>query len=379
MTALHVFSGVFGGLVIALVLLSAAETVVLPRQGFTRIAKFVFALVHRVMVRHPRRGRLVKGHPTLFGPVALLSLPLAWMMIIAFGFSFVFWAFNEGSLRDAFVTSGSSLTTLGFAEPHGTPLNFVAFVEATIGLGLVALLISYLPTIYGASTQRERGILTLRPFAGTPPTAGALLMQLHRTKVIDTSNMWPGIAGWFTDLEGSHVAFPALCYFPVRLADQSWVASAGSVLDASALLLSATGLTEEESVAGPLLTLSYGISALVGIARAVDLPIATSPLLMDVLAHIEEPPPAISIARSEYEAQVDALEARGVLHIADRDRGWREFTWMRSGYDTALRQLAGLTGSVPAPWTTDRPALVGRPRWWGRRLLSVTWPNDEPS
>jgi hypothetical protein len=204
-------------------------------------------------------------------------------------------------------------------------------------------------------------------------------MQLHRTKVIDTSNMWPGIAGWFTDLEGSHVAFPALCYFPVRLADQSWVASAGSVLDASALLLSATGLTEEESVAGPLLTLSYGISALVGIARAVDLPIATSPLLMDVLAHIEEPPPAISIARSEYEAQVDALEARGVLHIADRDRGWREFTWMRSGYDTALRQLAGLTGSVPAPWTTDRPALVGRPRWWGRRLLSVTWPNDEPS
>ncbi len=46
---------------------------------------------------------------------------------------------------------------------------------------------------------------------------------------------------------------------------------------------------------------------------------------------------------------------------------------MRSSYDQALRGLAGLTLSVPAPWTTDRPAVVGRPRLVGNRPIRVDW------
>ena len=66
----------------------------------------------------------------------------------------------------------SSLTTLGFSEaPSGTGKIVIAFVEATIGLGLVALLISFLPTIYTAYNGREKGINRLRPVAGAPPNA----------------------------------------------------------------------------------------------------------------------------------------------------------------------------------------------------------------
>jgi hypothetical protein len=49
------------------------------------------------------------------------------------------------------------------------------------------------------------------------------------------------------------------------------------------------------------------------------------------------------------------------------------FAQLRSGYDQALRGLAGLTQSPPAPWTTDRPAVVGRPRMRREQPLDVDW------
>jgi hypothetical protein len=38
-----------------------------------------------------------------------------------------------------------------------------------------------------------------------------------------------------------------------------------------------------------------------------------------------------------------------------------------------VRALAGLTKASPAPWTTDRAAVVGRPRFLRRRPLPVDW------
>ena len=52
---------------------------------------------------------------------------------------------------------------------------------------------------------------------------------------------------------------------------------------------------------------------------------------------------------------------------------WRRFAWLRSGYDEAMRGLAGLTLASPAPWTTDRPAHVGRPRIFTNRAIRIDW------
>ena len=114
----------------------------------------------------------------LYAPIALVSLPLVWMLSVTVGFSFIFWGIDTGTAQRSFEISGSSLFTLGFAEPEGTGRIWLTFVEATIGLGLVALLISYLPTIYAAHHQREKGISVLRPFAGTPPSPVDLLANL---------------------------------------------------------------------------------------------------------------------------------------------------------------------------------------------------------
>ncbi len=123
---------------------------------------------------------------------------------------------------------------------------WLTFIEATIGLGLVALLISYLPTIYSAHHERDKGINVLRPFAGTPPSPIDLLSNLQRLGTLDGPDLWQTASSWLLELDQTHTAFPALCYFPESSPDQSWVASVGSVLDGAALLLSASDFDAED-------------------------------------------------------------------------------------------------------------------------------------
>ena len=51
-------------------------------------------------------------------------------------------------------------------------------MEAAIGLGLLALVISYFPTIYGA-LRREVAVTDLSVPAGTPPKPWEMLERAH--------------------------------------------------------------------------------------------------------------------------------------------------------------------------------------------------------
>src|SRR3984957_4444366 len=235
---LKIVAVVLGTAVVLAVLISALETVVLPRKGFTHIARFVFAVADRFLVHRWRSADREANLRALYAPVALVSLPLAWMLTVTIGFSFIFWGISDDTSQRAFEISGSSLFTLGFAEPQGVARIWLTFVEATIGLGLVALLISYLPTIYAAHNGRHKGISQLRPFAGTPPAPVPMLANLHRSGALDDPELWRALAGWLLELDQTHTSFPALCYFPESSPDQSWVASVGTVLDGAALMFS---------------------------------------------------------------------------------------------------------------------------------------------
>jgi hypothetical protein len=313
----------------------------------------------------------------LYAPVALVSLPLVWMILMVIAFTCIFWGTGSLSLQRAFEISGSSLTTLGFAEPDTTTRVWLAFIEATIGLGLVALLISYLPTIYSAYNGREKGLVRLRPLTGTPPTATELVQTLHRVGALDSMPFWQNEADWILDMEQTHTAFPILSYFPETLPDHSWVASVGALLDASSLVLSASETEAGEIYAdvekGPLQVFVYGVPAFARIARAANVPVPEPTRLPELIAHLAEPAPPICISRDEYLHAMAALSPIIAVPPGHEEEGWRRFAWLRSSYEPALRAMAGLTYAFPAPWTTDRPALVGKPRFLGRRPIAVDW------
>jgi len=381
-TILHVGSVLLGTVLAMSVLISALETVVLPRNGFTSISRFVFAVADRILVHRWRNKERRANLRALYAPVALVSLPLVWMLLVTAGFTFIFWGANTGSLQRSFEVSGSSLFTLGFAEPDGTGRIWLTFIEATIGLGLVALLISYLPTIYAAHHGREKGISVLRPFAGTPNSPVDLLANLQRLGTLDNPQLWTTASSWMLELDQTHTDFPALCYFPESSPVQSWVASMGTVLDSAALLLSASDYSTEEHAAqevkGPMMALAYGMPALVRIGRAAALPIPQPVRLVDLIAGASEPAPAISIRREEYIAALDRLHPLLPVPEEKRDECWRRFASIRSGYDQAVRGLAGLTLAASAPWTTDRPAEVGRPRVFTSRPIELDWSLPDP-
>ncbi len=186
------------------------------------------------------------------------------------------------------------------------------------------------------------------------------------------------------DLEQTHTAFPILSYFPETHTDHSWVATVGTLLDAAALVVSASetqdGEVFEEVEKGPLMVLVYGLPLIARIARAVNIPLPEPPRrLPELTAHFGDPAPPISIGRDEYLAAMAAMAPILMLDPGREEEGWRRFAWIRSAYDPSLRALAGLTTAYPSPWTTDRPAEVGKPRFLRRRPLHVDWSQGLPA
>ena len=143
-------------------------------------------------------------------------------------------------IGDAIITSGSSLLTLGFLRPPAQFGEIIAFVEAAIGLALVALLISYLPTIYSAFSRRELLVNLLEVRADSPPSPVVMITRMHRLSGLDAlHDLWERWEQWFSEVEETHSSLPVLVFYRSQQHDHSWVNAAGAVMDGAALMRSA--------------------------------------------------------------------------------------------------------------------------------------------
>ena len=156
----------------------------------------------------------------------------------------------------------------------------------------------------------------------------------------------------------------------------------GSLLDAAALVFAVADRYAFDVFAdaekGPLTVLVYGLPLIVRIAQAVSIPLPPPTRLPELMAKSNQPPPTVSVSRDEYEAAVTALSGILAVEPGREEQAWRRFAWIRSAYEPAVRALAGVTLASPAPWTTDRPAVVGRPRFLRHRALRVDWSQRPP-
>ena len=137
---------------------SALRTFVLPRGSYVRLTRVVWLTVRQVFLLIARPLKTYEGRDrvmALYAPLALLILPLIWLVLVMTGYTFMFHALGVDSWRTAFTESGSSLLTLGFVRPTNLPATILAFTEAMFGLGMLALLISYLPSIYAVFSRRR--------------------------------------------------------------------------------------------------------------------------------------------------------------------------------------------------------------------------------
>ncbi len=352
-----------GAYVVANTVLSAVRTFVLPRAVQVFISRTVFVGVRRLfrLLARPSRPYAFRDRVmAMYVPTSLVVLPATWLVLLGSGFTAMLWAVGVHPLREAFVVSGSSLFTLGFERPDSLPAAILSFVEAPLGLGLVALLISYLPSIYAAFSRRETVVSQLEPLAGSPPSSREMLLRHHRILGMERlERVWRRWQEWFADIEESHTSFAALAFLRSPEPDRSWVTAAGCILDTASL---SEACLERPASPETQICIRAGYVALRRIADFFAVGYDPDP----------RPDDPISIRREEFDALWDGLAAEGVRLKPDRDQAWRDYTGWRVNYDTVLLALAGITMAPYALWSSDRafqfpPARLNR-RTWLRRL-----------
>jgi hypothetical protein len=342
---------------VALTLLSAVRTFVLPRSALDPITHATYVSLRKVFNLRLRLARTFRDRDrvmALYAPIGMLVLLAVWLSLVLAGYTLMYRALGIASWREAFVISGSSLFTLGFDAGNTLPEIIAMFSEAMIGLILVALLIGYLPTMYGAFSQRERAVTLLEVRAGSPPSAIELLLRFNRLgRLGQLGQVWVDWEGWFAEIEESHTSLAALVFFRSPQPDHSWVTASGAVLDAAALVNSAVDLPHDPQAD---LCLRAGYLALRRIAEFFQIRHNPDP------RHPDDP---ISVTREEFDAALDRLAAGGVPLRSDRDEAWRHFAGWRVNYDTVLIELCRMVMAPTAPWSADRV---------GDRRTSITPP-----
>jgi len=331
--------------IVVYTLLSAIRTFVLPRGVSDRLSRAVFLTSRALFNVRTSRASSYEARDramALYGPISLLLLPIVWMLLVGGGYALIFWAIYQPTWREAVALSGSSLLTLGFANTSRLSQDLVAFSEAIIGLGLLALLIAYLPTIYASWSRREEAVALLEVRAGSPPTAVQMIVRFFRIGQLDRlSQLWEDWEVWFANIQETHTSLAALSFFRSPSPHRSWITAAGAVLDAAAMM---TAIVDVPRDPQRELCLRAGYLALRDIARLFRIEFDPSP----------RPDGPISIAREEFEEACDRLAGAGVPLKPDRDAGWQAFAGWRVNYDTVLLALAALTMAPEAPWSSDR-------------------------
>jgi hypothetical protein len=340
-----------GVFLVAGTLLSAIQTFVLPRSANVLLTRIVFRSLLRVLSVGLRRAQTYEARDrimALYAPVGLLMLPPAWLVLVLIGYAGMYWALGVEPVYAAFRLSGSSLLTLGFETQAGVILSLLQFSQAALGMILVALLISYLPTIYSAFSRRETLVTMLEVRAGSPPSAIEMIKRYHRLHGLNSlHDVWAGWETWFSEIEESHTSLAALVFFRSPQPDHSWVTAAGAVLDAASFMRSAVDVPRDVQAD---LCIRAGYLALRRIADFFRVTYNAAP----------RPGDPISLSRQEFDAACDELATQGVPLKPDRDQAWRDFAGWRVNYDTVLLALAGITMAPYAPWSSDRSALPAR-------------------
>jgi hypothetical protein len=338
--ALRILAAVAGGLAVGFVLLEAIRAFVVPR-GVQLRSRVVFFWVFRLLrfvtrLRGAVEREAVDAIMVYGAPIAVLGLPFVWLVTTLLGFAAIFWSIDAGGFGDAIVVSGSSLFTLGFERPEGVGGAIAAFADATIGLGLLALVITYLPTLNAAFSRRESVVAMLDTRAGSPPDALTLIERHHVFAGIETLDaLWPEWERWIVDVGETHYTHPMLVFFRSSEPWHSWVTSIATLLEAANFRLSAIQASGAGNAAAWMFYRA-GLGA-VGRLRAF--------FVYRIADRDVEP-----VDRGAFERVLVHLDEVGVPVVDDHDLAWERFCRRRADYEPIVDALARLVDAPAGLW-----------------------------
>jgi hypothetical protein len=248
------FAVICGILALCTILWEALEALVLPRTVSRRfrITRVFFLFSWRMwaglvtrFVRKERQDRFLG----IYGPSSLLLLIGFWVTCLIFSFGLIQWgmgsevSFNVAPEHAGFHSdlylSGITFFTVGYGDitPHSARARVLSVMEAGVGLGFLAIVISYLPVLYQSFSRREVGISRLDARAGSPPSAGELLRRhAYGKRMEELAPLLDDWERWAADVLESHLSYVVLVYYRSQHDRESWLAALTAILDTCALV-----------------------------------------------------------------------------------------------------------------------------------------------
>jgi hypothetical protein len=344
-------AAIIGGVLVLTAWGNVIGTLIVPRplgSGLgRRVARMVngaFRLASSLTADYRRRDRVL-----VWQAAAILVAQLAaWLGTAFTGFWLLMWPLVHGGIGTAFTAAGSSMFTLGYAEPAGAPHSVIVFAAAVTGLVMITLQIAYLPALYAAFNRRETEVALLNALAGVPSWGPELLARTHYALGTGISSLdtLPGLYAqwerWAADVAESHTTYLPLVRFRSPRPLSSWVTALLSVLDSAALFLALS--PGSAPVVPARLCLRSGFVCFRQIALALGFAVP------------EEPDPGGRISLS-YQEFLDAVERlRAVDFPIERDPAdaWPDFIGWRVTYEQAAYAIAAEVDAVPALWSGPR-------------------------
>lgn len=242
---MHVVSVVVGLILVLSVMADMTNTLVATTTSRApwwltfRLYRRSWAIIRLVAMRSGNEQRREK-FLSVFAPTSVLLLLCVWVSQQILGFAMIWWGLGGvdglGSFVDSIYYSGVVYFTLGFGElvPVDVVPRVGALVEALSGVIMTALVIGYLPALYGAYSERERKLMTLDD--GTEGQISPNSLILARAPDRDPAEMFLFFSGWENWVSGvmeTHRTFPMLSLFRSQQAGQSWITALGVVTDAA--------------------------------------------------------------------------------------------------------------------------------------------------
>lgn len=338
-----------GLMVVAFTFFDIFQTIVLPRptpvafRPSGRILVGIYGVCRRAALRSSKRRELILG---TFAPLMVVLLLLFWGAGLVIGYGLILHALSaqvHPSLKFAtgLYLSATSLLTLGFGDfvPTGGIARLVVIAEGATGLGLFALVITFLYSLFGEFQRREVLVITLSSRAGAPPSGVALLRTYaEEGMVTQLGGVFADWEVWAAQVLDSHLSYPLLPYFRSTHDNHSWLSTLGAVLDAATLLQT----TIEDVPRGPAKLMLRGGLHLVGdLAQYFHLHDRGNPY----------------VERSEFDIACEQLRSAG-YRLVETGEAWQAFANVRSDYAGALNAMADLWATPPAQWIGGRPARI---------------------
>jgi hypothetical protein len=350
--AARTVAAVIGGLLVLTAAGSVVGTLIVSRSVSGRLMRWVDKAVdvtYQAMLSHideyKRRDRLLATQAATL----LMAQLVAWLGVIFVGYGFLLWPFARRGVASAFTDAGSSMFTLGFAEPSGAVPAAIVFLAAASGLVIVTLQIAYLPTLYAAFNRRETEVALLNARAGIPSWGPELLARTRYAfgpglSTLDTMpDLYAQWERWAADVSESHTTYLPLVRFRSPGPLSSWVTALLAVMDSAALFLS---LSPEAAPTVPArLCLRGGFQCFNRVATAMSI---------QVPSEMAVPPGEISLTYAEFEEAVDRLKDVGFPVERDPKDAWPDFVGWRANYEQAAYAVAAAVYAVPALWSGPR-------------------------